>query len=75
MRLKRLQAEIHAERDALLESHKQKEQLFEFIVHDLKNPLTTIQLWRGPALQARGHAATRRSRCPDPGIRQTSWTG
>jgi signal transduction histidine kinase len=44
MRLKRLQAEIHAERDALIESHKQKEQLFQFIVHDLKNPLTTIQL-------------------------------
>lgn len=44
MRLKRLQAEIHAERDALLESHKQKEQLFQFIVHDLKNPLTAIQL-------------------------------
>ena len=44
MRLKRLQAEIHAERDALLESHKQMEQLFQFIVHDLKNPLTTVQL-------------------------------
>jgi two-component system, sensor histidine kinase and response regulator len=44
MRLKRLQAEIHAERDALLDSQKQKEQLFQFIVHDLKNPLTTIQL-------------------------------
>jgi len=44
MRLKRLQAEIHAERDALIESQKQQEQLFEFIVHDLKNPLTTIQV-------------------------------
>ncbi len=44
MRLKRLQAEIQAERDALLDSQRQKEQLFEFIVHDLKNPLTTIQM-------------------------------
>ncbi len=44
MRLKRLQAEIQAERDALLDSQKQKEQLFEFIVHDLKNPLATIQV-------------------------------
>jgi len=44
MRLKRLQAEINAERDALLESQKQQKQLFEFIVHDLKNPLTTIQV-------------------------------
>lgn len=44
MRLKRLQAEVHAERDALLDSQKQKEQLLQFIVHDLKNPLATIQL-------------------------------
>ena len=44
MRLRRLQAQVRAERDALLESHKQKEQLFQFIVHDLKNPLTTMQL-------------------------------
>jgi signal transduction histidine kinase len=44
MRLKRLQAEIHAERDALLDSQKQKEQLLEFIVHDLKNPLATLQV-------------------------------
>ncbi len=44
MRLKRLQAEIQAERDALIDSQKQREQLFEFIVHDLKNPLATIQL-------------------------------
>src|SRR5512142_1013962 len=44
MRLKRLQHEIQAERDALIDSQKQKEQLFEFIVHDLKNPLATIQL-------------------------------
>ena len=44
MRLRRLQAQMRAERDALLESHKQKEQLFQFIVHDLKNPLTTMQL-------------------------------
>jgi two-component system, sensor histidine kinase and response regulator len=44
MRLKRLQAEIQAERDALIDSQKQKEQLFEFIVHDLKNPLATIQV-------------------------------
>jgi signal transduction histidine kinase len=44
MRLKRLQAEIQAERDALIDSQKQREQLFEFIVHDLKNPLSTIQV-------------------------------
>jgi len=44
MRLKRLQAEILAERDALLDLQKQREQLFEFIVHDLKNPLSAIQM-------------------------------
>jgi len=44
MRLKRLQAEIQAERDALIDLQKQREQLFEFIVHDLKNPLSTIQV-------------------------------
>jgi len=43
MRLKRLQAEIQAERDNLLDLQKQREQLFEFIVHDLKNPLSAIQ--------------------------------
>ncbi len=44
MRLKRLQAEIQAERDTLIDLQKQREHLFEFIVHDLKNPLSTIQL-------------------------------
>jgi signal transduction histidine kinase len=44
MRLKRLQAEIQAERDALIDLQKQREHLFEFIVHDLKNPLSTIQM-------------------------------
>ncbi len=44
MRMKRLQSEVQAERDALIDLQKQKEQLFEFIVHDLKNPLATIQL-------------------------------
>ena len=39
MRLKRLQAEVQAERDALLDSQRQKEQLFEFIVHDLHDHL------------------------------------
>jgi signal transduction histidine kinase len=43
MRLKRLQAEIQAERDSLLDLQKQQEQLFGFIVHDLKNPLSAIQ--------------------------------
>lgn len=44
MRLKRLQAEIQAERDSLLELQKQREQLFQFIVHDLKNPLAAIHV-------------------------------
>ncbi|WLT33283.1 hybrid sensor histidine kinase/response regulator [Geothrix sp. PMB-07] len=44
MRLKRLQAEVQAERDNLLDLQKQREQLFEFIVHDLKNPLSAIQV-------------------------------
>ena len=44
MRLKRLQAEVQTERDNLLSLHKQREQLFEFIVHDLKNPLSAIQM-------------------------------
>ncbi len=44
MRLKRLQAEIQEERDNLLDLQRQREQLFQFIVHDLKNPLTTIQV-------------------------------
>jgi signal transduction histidine kinase len=43
MRLKRVQAEIQAERDTLLDLQKQREQIFEFIVHDLKNPLSAIQ--------------------------------
>lgn len=42
MRLKRLQAEVQTERDNLLDLQKQREQLFEFIVHDLKNPLSAI---------------------------------
>lgn len=44
MRLKRLQAEVRAERDNLLDLQKQREQLFQFIVHDLKNPLSAIQM-------------------------------
>ena len=44
MRLKRLQAEVQGERDNLLELQKQREQLFQFIVHDLKNPLSAIQV-------------------------------
>jgi signal transduction histidine kinase len=44
MRLKRLQAEVQAERDNLLDMQKQQEQLFGFIVHDLKNPLSAIQM-------------------------------
>lgn len=44
MRLKRLQAEVQEERDNLLDLQKQREQLFQFIVHDLKNPLTAIQV-------------------------------
>lgn len=44
MRLKRLQAEIQAERDNLLDLQQQREQLFQFIVHDLKNPLSAIQV-------------------------------
>ncbi|HJW42970.1 MAG TPA: hybrid sensor histidine kinase/response regulator [Geothrix sp.] len=44
MRLKRLQAEIQAERDNLLDLQQQREQLFQFIVHDLKNPLSAIQM-------------------------------
>jgi signal transduction histidine kinase len=44
MRLKRLQAEVQEERDTLLDLQKQREQLFQFIVHDLKNPLSAIQV-------------------------------
>jgi signal transduction histidine kinase len=44
LRLKRLQAEVREERDCLLDLQKQREQLFEFIVHDLKNPLSAIQM-------------------------------
>jgi signal transduction histidine kinase len=44
LRLKRLQAEVLAERDNLLDLQKQRERLFEFIVHDLKNPLSAIQM-------------------------------
>lgn len=44
MRLRRVQAEIQAERDTLLDFQRQRERLYAFIVHDLKNPLTTIQL-------------------------------
>jgi len=44
MRLKRLQAEVQAERDLLIDLQKQREHLFQFIVHDLKNPLSAIQM-------------------------------
>ena len=44
MRIKRLQAEVQEERDTLLDLQKQREQLFQFIVHDLKNPLSAIQV-------------------------------
>ena len=33
---------IRAQRDALLEAHRQKEELTALIIHDLKNPLTSI---------------------------------
>jgi signal transduction histidine kinase len=44
MRLKRLQAQVQAERDALVEAQEHNQQLFQFIVHDLKNPLMAIQM-------------------------------
>ncbi|HEY2902969.1 MAG TPA: hybrid sensor histidine kinase/response regulator [Polyangia bacterium] len=49
LRIKRLSDELHAnyevirsQRDALLEAHRQKEELTALIIHDLKNPLTSI---------------------------------
>jgi len=44
MRLKRLQAQVQAERDALMAAQEQNQELFQFIVHDLKNPLMAILL-------------------------------
>lgn len=44
MRLKRLQTEVQEERDNLLDLQKQQKQLIEFIVHDLKHPLSAIQV-------------------------------
>ncbi len=64
MRLKRLQGEVVAERDSLLDLHRQRESLFHFIVHDLKNPLSAIQIGldlleangtQGPAAQVQLH--------------------
>jgi len=56
MRLKRLQAQVQAERDALLASREQNKQLFEFIVHDLKNPLMSIQLGLDLLREGREHS-------------------
>jgi two-component system sensor histidine kinase/response regulator len=49
LRIKRLSDElrrnydvIRTQRDALLEAHRQKEELTALIIHDLKNPLTSI---------------------------------
>jgi signal transduction histidine kinase len=56
MRLKRLQAQIQAERDALIELQDQNKQLFEFIVHDLKNPLMSIQLGLDLLRDGKDHA-------------------
>ena len=35
---------IRSQRDALLQTQRQKEELTQLIVHDLKNPLTSIQM-------------------------------
>lgn len=61
MRLKRLQAEVQEERDNLLDLQRQREQLFHFIVHDLKNPLAAIQAGL-ELLEARDEDA------PPPGV-------
>lgn len=49
LRIRRLSDELRAnydvirsQRDALLEAHRQKEELTALIIHDLKNPLTSI---------------------------------
>jgi len=43
LRLKHHQADLYAERDDLLEIQRQRRELTEFIVHDLKNPLSVLQ--------------------------------
>jgi signal transduction histidine kinase len=43
LRIESLQALIRKDRDALLRVQQQQEQLFHFIIHDLKSPLQTIQ--------------------------------
>ncbi|MBI5545545.1 MAG: response regulator [Deltaproteobacteria bacterium] len=40
--VRRLRDELAAQRDALLEAHRQKEQLTALLVHDFKSPLATI---------------------------------
>ena len=49
LRIKRMSDELHgnydvirSQRDALLEAHRKKEELTALIIHDLKNPLTSI---------------------------------
>jgi signal transduction histidine kinase len=43
LRLKYHQADLYAERNDLLELQRQRRELTEFIVHDLKNPLSVLQ--------------------------------
>jgi len=45
---------VRAQRDALMRLQLQKEQLTNFLVHDLKNPINTIGLHTALLLRARG---------------------
>lgn len=43
LRIQRLQKDLQHERDLLLAAQQNQERLFQFIIHDLKNPLQAIQ--------------------------------
>lgn len=43
LRIQRLQKDLQHERDLLLVAQQHQERLFQFIIHDLKNPLQAIQ--------------------------------
>ena len=60
VRIKRLQQDLARERDALLELQERKNQLLQFLVHDLKNPLQGILAGTELALEADGLPAPAR---------------
>jgi signal transduction histidine kinase len=60
LELDRQQAELRAQRDALVQVQRQKEELTSLVVHDLKNPLV-VMLLHASALQEQAESADTRT--------------